>query len=106
MKPFLTRVAMFKLLIKILKYSDNDNSGDFHVGRIIKLLNSDDGEKCKAILNTDHSEWDYPIIYLRFLVCQPKSYDRVDQQITPNVQCRPRRQAAEVARAKLGQMVD
>ena len=43
MKPFLTGVAMFKLLIMIIKYSDNENSGDFRVDRTIKLFKSDGG---------------------------------------------------------------
>ena len=97
MKPFLTRVAMIKLLKMILKHSDNYNSGDICVGRIIELGKSDNGGNRKAILNTDHFEGVYPIIYLRFLECQPKSYDKVDQQITPNVQSRPRIQAVKVA---------
>ena len=57
-------------------------------------------------MKTDHSEGVYPITNLRFLECHPKSNDKVDQQISPNVQCRPRRQAAEVARARLGQMAN
>ena len=83
-----------------------DNSRDFRIGKIIELIKSDDGEIRKAILKTDHSEGVYPITNLRFLECHPKSNDKVDQQISPNVQCRPRRQAAEVARAKLGQMAN
>ena len=116
---------MFKLLIMNLKYSDkyqkhaevssdswenfvksifkpnifpkshNDNSRDFRIGKIIKLLKSDDGENRKAILNTDLTEGVYSILYLRFLECQPKSYDKVDQQKSPNVQCRPRIQAVK-----------
>ena len=43
---------------------------------------------------------------LRFLECHQKSNEKVDQQISPNVQCRPRRQAAEVAGAKLRQMAN
>merc|ERR1711888_518691 len=50
-KPFLTRVATFKLLIMILKYSDNDNSGEICVGSIIKIGKSDNGGNRKAILN-------------------------------------------------------
>ena len=125
MKPYLTRVAMFELLRRILKYSDsrenfvksifkpnifpkshNDKSGDFRVGRIVMLIKSDDGEIRKAILKTDHFQGLYPITNLRFLECHPKSNDKVYQQIIPNVQYRPKRQAAEIASAKLGQMVD
>ena len=84
-----------------------DNSRDFRIGKIIELIKSDDGEIRKAILKTDHSEGVYPITNLRFLECHPKSNDKVDHQICLNVQCRTRRQAAEVvARAKLGQMAD
>ena len=61
------------------------------------LIKSDDGENRKTILNTDLTEGVYSILYLRFLECQPKSYDKVDQQKSPNVQCRPRIQAVEVA---------
>ena len=147
-KSFLTKVAILKLLIMNLKYSDNyqkhakvssasspkeaesrsacwenfvksiikpsindwvlikDNSRDFRIGKIIMLIKSDDGEVRKAILKTDHSEGVYPITNLRFLECHAKSNDKVDQKISPNVQCRPKRQAAEMVRAKIGQMVD
>ena len=108
-----SRSACWEIFVKsIIKPSINDwvlikdNSRDFRIGKIIELIKSDDGEIRKAILKTDHSEGVYPITNLRFLECHPKSNDKVDQQISPNVQCRPRRQAAEVARAKLGQMAN
>ena len=83
-----------------------DNSKDFRIGKIIELIKSDDGEIRQAILKTEHSERVYPITNLRFLEGHPKSNEKVDQQISPNVQCRPKRQSAEVAKARLGQLAN
>ena len=81
----------------IFHKSHNDKSGDFRVGRIVMLIKSDDGGKQETILNNDLTEGVYSILYLRFLECQPKSYDVVDQQKSPNVQCSTRIQAVKVA---------
>ena len=67
-KPLLTWVATFKLLM-ILKYSDNDNSGEIYVGRIIKIGNLYNVGNRKTILIINLIERVDSILYLRFLEC-------------------------------------
>ena len=83
-----------------------ENSRDLRIGRITELLKSDDGEIRKVMLRTDKYEGVYPITNLRFLEGHPKSPDKVDHEIIPDLQARPKRQAAEMAKDKIKQMAD
>ena len=56
------------------------------------------------MLRTDKYEGIYPITNLRFLEGHPKSPDEVDQEIIPDLEVRPKRQAAEMAKDKIKQM--
>ena len=69
-------------------------------------MKSDDGEIRKVILRTDKYEGVYPITNLRFLEGHPKSPEKVDHKIFPDLQARPKRQAAEMAKDKIKQMAD
>ena len=81
-----------------------ENSKDLRIGKITELFKSDDGEVRKVMLRTDKYEGIYPITNLRFLEGHPKSPDEVDQEIIPDLEVRPKRQAAEMAKDKIKQM--
>ena len=57
-------------------------------------------------MKTDHYEGVYPITNLKFLEGHLKLDDKVDQQTFPNIQHRPTRKAAKLARDKLRHMAN
>ena len=85
-----------------------DNVKELRVGRILKLIESeDDGEVRKVLLKTKSSEGIYPVTNLRFLENHPPNDNQVE---TPpakvEVEGRPKRQAAQAARTKIASMAD
>ena len=50
-----------------------DNSRDLKLGKITKLINSDDGEIRKVILKINESENIYPVTNIRLLECHNQS---------------------------------
>ena len=81
-----------------------DNSKDLRIAKIIDLIKSEDGEVRKALLKTDHSEGVYPITNLRFLEYHQEPNAKVVAPNIINVKGRPKREAALVAKTKIGQM--
>ena len=81
-----------------------DNARDLKLGKIIKLIKSeDDGEIRKVILKIKESQYIHPITNLRLLECHD-SNESVKNQINDVIDSRPQRKAAKVALNKIKKM--
>ena len=78
-----------------------DNSRDLKVGKIINIINSEDGEVRKVILNINNHKGIYLVTNIRFLeACDDVKLNVLNEIIDKKVE-RPQRKAANVARSKL-----